>query len=201
MARVPGAQTFRPFSRPPYFPEKVQTSPKFIKIGYLGKPGNQFRKGIQVQLDSFPSIGRKHTRNISIFGQALCAPCVKHVLPYTLFKVRYTVRLAITHRFPEALAAGHFCGRLWTHHIEPHKAPRSPANTGETGYFCEGEKRRGDLPSSFLSRSMHRGDLRSAVISRLIDRPMRLSGPHHSQSGQPLPSFYICQITRVLPLR
>ena len=48
---------------------------------------------------------------------------------------------------------------------------------------------------------MHRGDLRSAGISRLIDRPLQLSGPHHSRRGHPLLSFYIGQGTRVLPLQ
>ena len=52
-----------------------------------------------------------------------------------------------------------------------------------------------------LSRSTNRGDLRSARISRFIARPLQLSGPHHSRRGHPLPSFYIGQGTRVLPLR
>ena len=52
-----------------------------------------------------------------------------------------------------------------------------------------------------LPRSTTRGDLRSAGISRLIARPLQHSGPHHSRRGHLLPSFYIGQDTRVLPLR
>ena len=52
-----------------------------------------------------------------------------------------------------------------------------------------------------LSRLTHRGDLRSAGISRLFATPLRLTGPHHSRRGPLLPSFYIGQDTRVLPLR
>ena len=52
-----------------------------------------------------------------------------------------------------------------------------------------------------LSRLTHRGDLRSAGISRLFATPLRLTGPHHSRRGHLLPSFYIGQDTRVLPLR
>ena len=52
-----------------------------------------------------------------------------------------------------------------------------------------------------LSRSTHRGDLRSAGISRFFAMPLRLTGPHHSRRGHFLPSFYIGQNTRVLPLR
>ena len=48
---------------------------------------------------------------------------------------------------------------------------------------------------------MNRGDLRSAWVRRLFARPLQLSGPHHSRRGHPLPSFYIGQGTRVLPLR
>ena len=48
---------------------------------------------------------------------------------------------------------------------------------------------------------LNRGDLRSARVRRLIARPLQLSGPHHSRRGHPLPSFYIGQGTRVLPLR
>ena len=35
LPRLPGAHTFRPFLRPAYFPEKVQTSPKFFRISHL----------------------------------------------------------------------------------------------------------------------------------------------------------------------
>jgi hypothetical protein len=52
-----------------------------------------------------------------------------------------------------------------------------------------------------LLRTTNRGDLRSAGISRLIARPLRLSGPHHSRRGHPSSSFYIARGTRVLPLR
>jgi hypothetical protein len=51
------------------------------------------------------------------------------------------------------------------------------------------------------SRLTHRGDLRSAGVSRLLATPLRLTGPHHSRRGLLLPSFYIEQDTRVLPLR
>jgi hypothetical protein len=61
-------------------------------------------------------------------------------------------------------------------------------------------------PVSLLSRTTNRGDLRSAGTSRLIAMPLRLTGPHpwpgrHSRRGHLLPSFYIGQDTRVLPLR
>ena len=52
-----------------------------------------------------------------------------------------------------------------------------------------------------LSRLTCRGGLRSAVITRLFAMPLRLTGPHHSRRGLPLPSFYFGQSTRVLPLR
>ena len=52
-----------------------------------------------------------------------------------------------------------------------------------------------------LSRLTHRGNLRSAGVSRFLAMPLRLTGPHHSRRGRPLPSFYIGQDTRVLPLR
>jgi hypothetical protein len=57
------------------------------------------------------------------------------------------------------------------------------------------------VPMFPFLRTTNRGDLRSAGISRFIARPLRLSGPHHSRRGHPLPSFYIGQGTRVLPLR
>ena len=51
-----------------------------------------------------------------------------------------------------------------------------------------------------LLRPTSRGDLRSAGITRLIARPSRCTGPHHSRRGPSLPSFYIGQGTRGLPL-
>ena len=57
------------------------------------------------------------------------------------------------------------------------------------------------VPVFLLSWSTNRGDLRSAGISRFFARPLRLSGPHHPRRGLLLPSFYIGQDTRVLPLR
>ena len=57
------------------------------------------------------------------------------------------------------------------------------------------------VPVFLLSRLTHRGDLRSAGVGRLFATPLRLSGPHHSRRGHLLPSFYIGQDTRVLPLR
>ena len=37
------------------------------------------------------------------------------------------------------------------------------------------------VPVFLPLRSMNRGGFRSARIRRLIDRPLRLSGPHHSR--------------------
>ncbi len=50
-----------------------------------------------------------------------------------------------------------------------------------------------------LLRPTSRGDLRSAGITRLIARPSRCTGPHHSRRCPSLPSFYIGQGTRGLP--
>ncbi len=42
------------------------------------------------------------------------------------------------------------------------------------------------IASMFLpSRVPHRGDLRSAGVSRVIARPLRHTGPHHSRRGHP----------------